>query len=121
MYECEAIHMGSKADHVKKSCKSFHKDVMYKVAVKVAVAQEDMIKCMFENPRFGNLQEEEEEYFSGSIVDSIKDQDRVSTDPAPMLNRSNFYHEERLVFMIHRKWSFLFVIHISMFCIILMY
>ncbi|KAB2617410.1 hypothetical protein D8674_013279 [Pyrus ussuriensis x Pyrus communis] len=87
--------MSSSADHVKKSCKCFHKDVVYKAAVKAAVAQEDMIKCMFENPRFGNLQAEEQEYFIGSIMDSIKDQDQVSTDPAPVLNRSNFYNEER--------------------------
>ncbi|XP_068316755.1 protein SOSEKI 2 [Pyrus communis] len=83
-------------DHVKKSSESFRKEVVYKAAVKVAVAaEEDMIRCMSENPRFGNLQAEEKEYFSGSIVDDMKDQDRVLAEPMPGLKRSNSYNEQR--------------------------
>ncbi|BFG35379.1 hypothetical protein CerSpe_216530 [Prunus speciosa] len=75
----------------KKSSESFRKEVVYKAAVKV-VAEEDMINYMSENPRFGNLQAEEKEYFSGSIVESIKE-DRISAERA--LKRSNSYNEER--------------------------
>lgn len=79
----------------KKSSESFRKEVVYKAAVKVA-AEEDMINYMSENPRFGNLQAEEKEYFSGSIVESIKE-DRISAERA--LKRSNSYNEERSVSM----------------------
>ncbi|KAL2550734.1 Serine/threonine protein kinase [Forsythia ovata] len=48
---------------------SLHKGVVCKAAAKVAVDEDEMISCMSENPRFGNLQTEEKEYFSGSIVE----------------------------------------------------
>lgn len=48
-----------------------------------------------ENPiLLGNLQTEEKEYFSGSLVDSIK----AHREGEPVLNKSNSYNELRLVF-----------------------
>lgn len=78
-------------NEVKRSESNLHKGVLYKSAVKVA--EEDMIiKYMSENPRFGNLQAEEKEYFSGSIVESMSE-NRVTAEPG--LKRSNSYNEER--------------------------
>ncbi|CAK8578830.1 unnamed protein product [Lathyrus sativus] len=51
--------------------------------------------CMTENPRLlGNLQSEEKEYFSGSIVESMK-ANRVAFQGEPVLKKSNSYNEER--------------------------
>ncbi|XP_054804485.1 protein SOSEKI 2-like [Prosopis cineraria] len=58
----------------------------------VKVSEEEMIKCMSENPRFGNLQSEEKEYFSGSLVESRKE-NRVHSEA--VLKKSNSYNEER--------------------------
>ncbi|KAJ4715682.1 protein UPSTREAM OF FLC [Melia azedarach] len=66
-----------------------HKGVLCKSAVKVA-EEEDMINFMSENPRFGNFQSEEKEYFSGSIVESAS-KDEIQ----PVLKKSNSYNEER--------------------------
>ncbi|XP_059432921.1 protein SOSEKI 2 [Corylus avellana] len=74
---------------VKKS-DSLHRGVLCKSAV--MVGEEDMIRYMSENPRFGNLQAEEKEYFSGSIVESMSE-DRVVAEP--VLKRSNSFNEER--------------------------
>ncbi|KAJ1412852.1 Upstream of FLC [Sesbania bispinosa] len=56
-------------------------------------ADEEVIihKCVSENPRMllGNLQSEEKEYFSGSLVESMK------AKAEPVLKRSNSYNEER--------------------------
>ncbi|KAF3441032.1 hypothetical protein FNV43_RR19318 [Rhamnella rubrinervis] len=71
---------------------SLHKGVLCKRAVKLA-EDEDMINFMSENPRFGNLQAQEKEYFSGSIVESITTDDRVVAEP--VLKKSNSYNEER--------------------------
>jgi hypothetical protein len=71
---------------------SLHKGVLCKSAV--MVAEEDMIRYMSENPRFGNLQSEEKEYFSGSIVEAVRE-GRVVAEP--VLKRSNSFNEERLV------------------------
>ncbi|KAK4256702.1 hypothetical protein QN277_006392 [Acacia crassicarpa] len=46
-----------------------------------------MIRDVPENPRFGNSQSEEKEYFSGGRVESVK--------AYPLLNKSNSYNEER--------------------------
>ncbi|KAL7602535.1 hypothetical protein Lser_V15G22378 [Lactuca serriola] len=82
----------------KSSCSSssLHKDVLCKAAVAVAVGvgEEDEICCMSENPRFGNLQAEEREYFSGSIVETMTTEDRVQVEP--MLSKSSSYKEERI-------------------------
>ncbi|XP_028763826.1 protein UPSTREAM OF FLC-like [Neltuma alba] len=58
----------------------------------VKVSEEEMIKCMSENPRFGNLQSEEKEYFSGSLVESRKE-NRVHSEA--VFKKSNSYNEER--------------------------
>ncbi|KAF8012107.1 hypothetical protein BT93_I0284 [Corymbia citriodora subsp. variegata] len=50
-----------------------------------------MIRCMSENPRFGNAQSEEKEYFSGSIVESMSG-DRVGPG---RLKKSSSFNEER--------------------------
>lgn len=53
--------------------------------------------CVSENPRLlGNLQSEEKEYFSGSIVESMK-ANRVAFQGEPVLKKSNSYNEERYV------------------------
>ncbi|KAK2655829.1 hypothetical protein Ddye_008881 [Dipteronia dyeriana] len=57
------------------------------------VTEEEEIKFMSENPRFGNLQSEEKEYFSGSIAESMST-DRVES-AQPILKKSNSYNEER--------------------------
>lgn len=74
---------------------NLHKGVLCKTAAKAAEDEEaEMISCMSENPRFGNLQAEEKEYFSGSIVEAMGDE-RVQVEPT-RLKRSNSYNEERL-------------------------
>lgn len=74
---------------------SLHKGVLCKTAAAAAEEEEeeedaDMISCMSENPRFGNLQAEEKEYFSGSIVE-----ERIRQVEPIGLKRSNSYTEER--------------------------
>lgn len=80
-----------------RSSQSFRKEVVYRSAVK-ATEEEDMINYMSENPRFGNLQAEEKEYFSGSIVESMKEDQRVHS-AEPVLKKSNSYNEERSVIL----------------------
>lgn len=78
----------------RKSSSSMHRGVLRKSAIKVVVSQEDdEINCMSGNPRFGNLQSEEKEYFSGSIVESMTTEERVASEPR--LKRSSSYNEER--------------------------
>lgn len=73
---------------------SLRKGVVCKNVVKKAVVEDEreMIRFMSENPRFGNPQAEEKEYFSGSIVESVS-HERVAAEPA--LRRSNSFNEER--------------------------
>ncbi|XP_022773870.1 protein UPSTREAM OF FLC-like [Durio zibethinus] len=78
---------------VVKKGENLHRGVFYKSAVKVT-EDDQMISCMSENPRFGNLQAEEKEYFSGSIVESMKAENRVVADQ-PVFKKSNSYNEER--------------------------
>ncbi|KAK6923737.1 Protein SOSEKI [Dillenia turbinata] len=52
--------------------------------------EEEMINYMSENPRFGNLQSEEKEYFSGSIVEVVN-----LEDYQPVLKKSSSYNDER--------------------------
>ncbi|KAK7369377.1 hypothetical protein VNO80_11414 [Phaseolus coccineus] len=55
----------------------------------------EMVNCVSENPRMlGNLQAEEKEYFSGSLVESMK-ANRVAFQGEPVLKKSNSYNEER--------------------------
>ncbi|KAL2531358.1 Protein UPSTREAM OF FLC [Abeliophyllum distichum] len=70
-----------------------HKGVVCKAAAKVAVEEDEMISCMSENPRFGNLQSEEKEYFSGSIVESMSTEERIQVEPG--LKKSSSHNEER--------------------------
>ncbi|XP_060184870.1 protein SOSEKI 2 [Lycium barbarum] len=78
------------------SCASFHKGVLCKAAMKNIINNEEMeeIKYMSENPRFGNLQSEEKEYFSGSIVESMTMEERTAKIE-PKLKKSSSYNEER--------------------------
>lgn len=73
---------------------SLHKGVLCKTAAK-SMNEDDEINYMSENPRFGNPQSEEKEYFSGSIVESMTE-NRVSAEPA--LKKSSSYNEERYAF-----------------------
>lgn len=68
---------------------NLHKGVLRKTVAKAEEEEAEMISCMSENPRFGNLQAEEKEYFSGSIVE-----ERVQVE-AVGLKRSNSYNDER--------------------------
>ncbi|XP_044461405.1 protein SOSEKI 2-like [Mangifera indica] len=78
---------------VRRSSSDLHRGVLFKRAVKVTEeGDKGIISLMSENPRFGNLQAEEKEYFSGSIVESVS-KDRVETQP--VLKKSNSYNEER--------------------------
>nr|GEX79652.1 hypothetical protein [Tanacetum cinerariifolium]GEZ82755.1 hypothetical protein [Tanacetum cinerariifolium] len=72
---------------------NLHKGVLCKLATtQKVVADEDEICCMSENPRFGNLQAAEREYFSGSIVEAMTEE-KVHVEP--ILNKSSSYKEER--------------------------
>ncbi|CAH8270647.1 unnamed protein product [Arabidopsis lyrata] len=73
---------------------NLRKGVLCKNIVKKTVVDDEreMIRFMSENPRFGNPQAEEKEYFSGSIVESVS-QERVTAEPS--LRRSNSFNEER--------------------------
>lgn len=76
-----------------KKSESLHKGVVCKSAVKVG--EEDyLIRYMSENPRFGNFQSEEKEYFSGSIVESMTEDRPIGTEP--VLKKSSSFNEERL-------------------------
>ncbi|KAJ8769648.1 hypothetical protein K2173_005251 [Erythroxylum novogranatense] len=77
---------------IRRSETDLHRGVLCKSAVKVV--EEDIINYMSENPRFGNLQAEEKEYFSGSIVESMSENRAMSLTEAE-LKRSNSYKEER--------------------------
>ncbi|KAH1051128.1 hypothetical protein AAZX31_08G136800 [Glycine max] len=67
-------------------------DVGTKERDKKALFWEEAETEMSENPRLlGNLQTEEKEYFSGSLVDSIK----AHREGEPVLNKSNSYNELR--------------------------
>ncbi|XP_009766935.1 protein SOSEKI 2-like [Nicotiana tabacum] len=77
------------------SSASFHKGVLCKVAAKnLEMNEVEEIKYMSENPRFGNLQSEEKEYFSGSIVESMTMEERTA-QVGPHLKKSSSYNEER--------------------------
>ena len=93
---------------------NLHKGVLCKTAAKVA--EEDMINYISENPRFGNLQSEEKEYFSGSIVESMTE-DRVSIPP--VLKKSSSYNEERSVIQFHNLH--LVIIYRASYMIIIVY
>ncbi|XP_022136668.1 protein UPSTREAM OF FLC [Momordica charantia] len=81
------------AKEIGRRTESLRKGVACKIAGKLHVGgDEEMINYMSENPRFGNLQSEEKEYFSGSIVESIRE-DRHVAEPA--LKKSNSYNEEK--------------------------
>ncbi|XP_031110072.1 protein UPSTREAM OF FLC [Ipomoea triloba] len=88
----------------RKSCSgsSLQKEVLIRAAARatppkaavVGTEDEEEIKYMSENPRFGNIQSEEKEYFSGSIVESITTEERAEIHPGN-LKKSNSYNEER--------------------------
>ncbi|KAL6575997.1 hypothetical protein OROHE_000468 [Orobanche hederae] len=72
---------------------NMRRGVVCKAAAKAATEEDEMmIGCMSENPRFGNLQAEEKEYFSGSIVESIANE---RTEIEPGLKKSSSHNEER--------------------------
>ncbi|KAI3981062.1 hypothetical protein MKX01_032202 [Papaver californicum] len=85
----------------KSNCSSnLHRGVLCKninTAIKMSEEEEDdEINYMSENPRFGNPQSEEKEYFSGSIVESITEHDRViESTESSRLKKSSSYNEER--------------------------
>lgn len=90
----------------RKSCSgsSLQKEVLIRAAAAAGATpkavlgaeDEEEIKYMSENPRFGNMQSEEKEYFSGSIVEAITTEERAEINPSS-LKKSNSYNEERYV------------------------
>ncbi|MCD7459196.1 hypothetical protein HAX54_040273 [Datura stramonium] len=77
------------------SSASFHKGVLCKAAASAEMNEVEEIKYMSENPRFGNIQSEEKEYFSGSIVESITTEERTAQVDPIQLKKSSSYNEER--------------------------
>ncbi|VFQ77078.1 unnamed protein product [Cuscuta campestris] len=80
----------------RKSCSgsALQRGVMVRAAAATMDDEEEIIiKYMSENPRFGNMQSEEKEYFSGSIVESIASEEKSQIGPS--LKKSNSYNEER--------------------------
>ncbi|KAL3637390.1 hypothetical protein CASFOL_018558 [Castilleja foliolosa] len=74
-----------------------HKEVVCKAAKMVAAEEDEieMIKYISENPRvFGNIQTEEKEYFSGSIVEAIANDERIF---GPVLKKSSSFNHERSI------------------------
>ncbi|PKI61201.1 hypothetical protein CRG98_018432 [Punica granatum] len=100
----QLISCGSLAKTIPKStCNNYrsydlHKEITCRNAEKAVAAEDEaaMIIYMSENPRFGNPQSQEKEYFSGSIVESIRDDHGRSTTES-VLKKSNSYNAERLV------------------------
>lgn len=88
----------------KSNCSDLHKGVLCKNAAVMVEEEgeeeEEMIKCMSENPRFGNLQSEEKEYFSGSIVDAMSTEERAH-NTNPSLKKSSSYNEGRYQILLH--------------------
>ncbi|PON54992.1 Protein UPSTREAM OF FLC [Parasponia andersonii] len=82
-----------------RSMSDLERGVVWKNAVKMAEDDQDMINYISENPRFGNLQSQEKEYFSGSIVESMTDERAAAAAAAAsavsVLKKSNSYNEER--------------------------
>ncbi|CAN4106423.1 unnamed protein product [Withania somnifera] len=84
------------------NCSSFHKGILCKAGAAAAVGKNynvetnevEEIKYMSENPRFGNLQSSEKEYFSGSIVESMTMEEKTAQFD-PQLKKSSSYNEER--------------------------
>lgn len=74
-------------------CGSGRSSVQQGVVVRRAMEEE--IRCMSENPRFGNLPAVEKEYFSGSIVEAAGEDHRAQ----PGLKRSASYNEERYIYV----------------------
>ncbi|KAK9134326.1 hypothetical protein Syun_013656 [Stephania yunnanensis] len=85
--------------NISSSCGDLHKEVLCKSAKNSGNcynrSDEDdaMINCMSENPRFGNPQSEDKEYFSGSIVEAMAEEGRVLTEST--LKKSSSYNQER--------------------------
>ncbi|CAH9071212.1 unnamed protein product [Cuscuta epithymum] len=83
----------------RKSCSgaALKKEAQIRAAAAAANSIDDeeeiIIKYMSENPRFGNMQSQEKEYFSGSILDSIAAEEKSQVPPC--LQKSNSYNEER--------------------------
>ncbi|XP_043722462.1 protein SOSEKI 2 [Telopea speciosissima] len=78
--------------NVRKSS-NLHKGVLCKSATKIMEEEETEIKFMSENPRFGNPQSEEKQYFSGSIVESMTEDRVLPVESA--LKKSSSYNQER--------------------------
>ncbi|CAH9109652.1 unnamed protein product [Cuscuta europaea] len=81
----------------RKSCSggALKKEALIRAAAANSIDDEEeiIIKYMSENPRFGNMQSQEKEYFSGSILDSIAAEEKSQIPPS--LQKSNSYNEER--------------------------
>ncbi|CAA7401009.1 unnamed protein product [Spirodela intermedia] len=79
----------------RRSLGSLHKGGGLRRRAAAAECDEE-IHYMSENPRFGNPQLEDKEYFSGSIVESIAGDRTVAAATGPGLKKSSSYNEDRL-------------------------
>lgn len=78
-----------KAAPPRKSGSQLQKRVVCKAAAAADDGDQVMIGSMSENPRFGKLQSEEKEYFSGSIVEAME---RIDIEG---LKKSSSHNQER--------------------------
>lgn len=78
----------------RRSLGSLHKGGGLRRRAAAAECDEE-IHYMSENPRFGNPQLEDKEYFSGSIVESIAGNRSVAAATGPGLKKSSSYNEDR--------------------------
>lgn len=87
-------------NNVRRKNGSLHRVAVRKSAEKFS-SEAEMINYMSENPRFGNSHSEEKEYFSGSLVESMKAQwdaaaqAQAQAQAQPVLKKSNSYNEQR--------------------------
>ncbi|KAM0952902.1 putative protein SOSEKI [Dioscorea sansibarensis] len=90
----QLITCGGAGAQSKKSHYGLRIKAMSRLALTSRAEEEEEIKCMSENPRFGKAQGEEKEYFSGSIVEAMASaQQRSVTEPR--LKKSSSFNEER--------------------------
>ncbi|URE49790.1 WD domain, G-beta repeat [Musa troglodytarum] len=67
--------------------KGIHRGVVSRLASRAA--EDEVVRCVQENPRFCHPLVEDKEYFSGSIVEGSR------APPEPSLKKSSSYNEER--------------------------
>lgn len=99
----------------RKSGGNLHKGVVLGRAARASRVEDvEEVRFMSENPRFGNLQGEDKEYFSGSIVLEATRSAAADHHDQPGLKKSSSYNEERCginfaisIFTLVYRWKML--------------